>query len=127
MFFSINIPVDNFPFLDHPTKSSTFPDDSGYLILDGRPVSYTTNRTPLKSPSSLFSSEEPYNEIMPLDIVSYNQPGITYNSYQPEPKTQVEQTSTERSYNPEPKISNMLHGLSFHDEDASQNKRVGPQ
>jgi hypothetical protein len=84
-----------------------------------------------------MSPTESYNEVLPLDIVSQNQPGISHDSYLPDPRIPSRKyTSTGESHNKnKDDISNMLYGMSFHhdehkyqhQEDIAEVNRRGPQ
>ena len=84
-----------------------------------------------------MSPTESYNAILPFDVVSNNQPGISHDSYLPDPRIPTTNSRPNEEYNNNNKdnISNMLHGMSFHldehryqdSKDTSEINRRGPQ
>ena len=112
------------PFLDNPTT------ERQYFDAYGRPIK-VTRQLPSLSPT------ETYNEVLPIDKVSQNQPGISHDSYRPDPRIPSQQYSPtgESRNNNEDDISNMLYGMSFHhdelevphQDDIAESNRRGPQ
>ena len=119
------------PFLDNPTT------EMQYFDAYGRPINVNSLVTRQQLSTFRSSPTESYNEVLPLDVVSQNQPGISHDSYLPDPRIpSIKHTSTGESHNNnKDDVSNMLYGMSFHhdeheyqhQDDIAENNRRGPQ
>ena len=111
------------PFLETPTNAPQ------YYNYNRQPVQQTSY-SPLQTSLNpfLLTPTESYNEVLPLDIVSMNKPGVVYDSYRPDPRTKaVTKNPVQQSNDYTGSSSNMLFGMSFHDEDVAPADRRGPQ
>ena len=99
------------PFLDNPTTQKYFLDKYG------QPIKHTSALTQKRPTPPLLTPTESYNDVLPLDVVAYNQPGIIHDSYEPDPRIPVKESSTKESYKNGDDISNMLYGMSFHHDE----------
>ena len=111
------------PFLDNPTTTRQILDNQRRPILGPQ---NTSPKTPQQGEPPSFSQNKPYNQILD-DVLYYHQTGVVHDSYHPYPWTPIPETSTKGTFSEQNDISNMLHGMSFHDEDTARRYRVGPQ
>ena len=115
------------PFLEDPTRQ---PQYSNY---NQRPIQQTSYSPPQTSSNPFLLTmgqgpTESYNEVLPLDILSMNKPGVIHDSYRPDPRTKpVTKVPPQQSNDYTSSGSNMLYGMTFHDEDVAPVNRRGPQ
>ena len=115
--------AQSMPFLETPTAAPQ------YYNYNRQPVQQTSY-SPLQTSSNpfLLTPTESYNDVLPLDVVSLNKPGVVYDSYRPDPRTKaVTKNPAQQSYDYTGSGSNMLFGMTFHDEDVAPADRRGPQ
>ena len=120
LYFSFS---GDMPFLDNPTTTRQILDNQRRPILGPQ---NTSPKTPQQREPPSFSQNEPYNQILD-DVLYYHQTGGVHDSYHPYPWTPIPETSTKGTFSDQNDISNMLHGMSFHDEDTARRYRIGPQ
>ena len=110
------------PFLENPTTQTQ------YYNYNGRPIEQTSYLPPQTSSNPFLTQTESYNEVLPLDVVSMNNPGAIYDSYRPDPRhKRTTKRPTQQSNDYTSSGSNMLYGMTFHDEDVALGNRRGPQ
>ena len=115
------------PFLEDTTRQPQ------YYNYNQKPIQQTSYSPPQTSSNPFLLTmqqgpTESYNDVLPLDVLSANKPGVIYDSYSPDPRTKsVTKIPPQQSNDYTSSGSNMLYGMTFHDEDVAPVNRRGPQ